>query len=134
MANELTPIELFGANNAGQPRTYTIASSATVTKGTLMTLADPRTVNTTPTKGALCAGVAAMDKTADWSTQITVLTNGVFDAVASGSITVGNNVMMSNSLNKVEVATEPSASGAAIVGISEDSVTDGQHLNLRINK
>ena len=132
----LTKVELFGANNDGNPITYTVASSATIAQGSLLQMSDPRTAATyTGADGLPCAGIAAIQKTADWSTQISAWTQGIFKAVASGAIAFGEPLICAGgSLNEVTRGGAVStASGACIIGYSMDSVADGETLNLRLN-
>ena len=89
-----TKVELYGNNQDGQPRRYTVADGTGISKNRLTTLADPRTVTevsaTPATHGYVCAGVTAMEKEAsDGSTSISVWTQGVFEMSASGAITLG---------------------------------------------
>ena len=133
MANEWTKVELYGANNDGNPIRYTCASGAAIAKGSLLILSDPRTgAAHTTTVGGYCAGIAAMDKSAtDHSTSISAWTDGVFEAVASGAITVGHPVKSSNEANKIEAATN-AVIGSAILGYAMETASDGETINVRL--
>ena len=53
--HELVPVELYGANNDGEPRRYTIADGVTVSKGTLLALIDPRVASYAIVTSVMCA-------------------------------------------------------------------------------
>ena len=133
MANEATPVELYGQNNSGDKRRFTCASGAAIAKGTLLVMTDPRTAvaHSAATSYGLFAGIAAMDKEAsDGSTTISVYTNGKFDLLANGggAIAVGQNVKMSgqNCIAPITIASDiisgmvlGTAMEAAAAGVSE---------------
>lgn len=78
----------------GKSRRYTCAAGTAITKGTILTLSDPRTaaeVSASPDAGGyIFAGIASMDKdSTDASTSISAWIEGVFEVSASGSITAG---------------------------------------------
>ena len=71
----------------------------------LLKLSDPRTASQNDTLGAPSAGIASMQKSAtDQSTSISVYTQGVFDMICSGAITVGVPVMAALEANYVILA------------------------------
>lgn len=87
MANEWVKVELYGANNDGNPRRYTIAADQSVSKGALLQLLDNRTVSGSAAISSVPAGVASEDHTADIGvTEISCWTDGIFKAVVSGAI------------------------------------------------
>ena len=133
MANEWTKVELYGQNNDGDPRRYTVASGVAISKGTLLIISDPRTASAhTTASGAYMAGVAAMDKSAtDLSTSISAWTNGVFEASASTAITVGYPVVSGDTANFVAVAAS-AASGAAVIGYALETATAAEVINVRV--
>lgn len=133
MANEWTKVELYGANNDGQPRRYTCASGVAISKGTLCALTDARTVTAHASNNQMIAGIAAMDKSAsDLSTSISVWTNGVFEATASDAILVGQAIIGSAVANKITRAL-PAASGAVIIGTALETATAAEAINVRVN-
>ncbi len=138
MTNEITKVELFGQNNDGNGFRMTIASSAVIVKGTLMDLSDPRTTAAATTIAEPISGVAAMGKDADNSTSITVWQNGVFEGVASGAVTTGQEVYSASDANYpntlADVAAVAAASGAAIVGIALETAADTENFTFRMNK
>lgn len=106
MANEWTKVELYGANNDGTPRRYTIDASTAVSKGQLLQLTDPRTASSTVTQGAAIAGVASEDhKPNVASTSISCWTDGIFEAKASFAINIGQPWIMSALANQIAPIT-----------------------------
>lgn len=133
MANEWVKVELYGANNDGCPRRYTIADGVSVSKGQTLKLIDPRTAS-----GAIlglaneaCAGVASMEKEAnDGSTSIACWTDGVFEAQASGAIGAGNPICMAET-NRVRLAPT-TASGAQVIGYALEEAATLETINVRL--
>lgn len=132
MANEASKVELYGTNNSGSPRSYTVADATAITKYTLLALTDPRTAIAQTTSGQAIAGIAAESKEAsDGVTRLSVYTDGVFEMVASAAITVGHPVMSANGANYILQATT-AASGAAIIGYALETATAGETINVRV--
>jgi hypothetical protein len=135
MANEATIVEL--TNDTGFPRRFTIANGSAGTDiaiGTLMKISDPRTIeaNGASEVGSYCAGILAMEKKGgDGSTSASVYTDGIFEMVASGSITTGHPVQSSDA-NKIEVATNAEI-GSAVIGYALEDASDGETINVRIS-
>ncbi|MDD4110483.1 MAG: DUF2190 family protein [Clostridia bacterium] len=138
MANEFTKVELFGENRDGDQVSYTVASSAVIPKGSLLTLSDPFTVSLCAADGAPIAGIAAEEHNGtDFSTKMSVYTNGIFNGVASGAIPVGAPLMSAAGTaafkNYVMVAgTLDVASGAQILGYSRETAAAGETFNVRL--
>lgn len=133
MANEWTKVEFYGENSDGSPRRFTCASGTAIAKGTLLKITDPRTAIAQSDLRDVCCGVAAMDKSAtDLSTSISVWTNGIFEAVASGAIVVGAPVSASTPANTIITATT-AASGAAVIGYALETASDAETINVRLN-
>ncbi len=128
--------DLFGNNSDGRSRSMIISSSAGVLKGSLMILSDPRTVAShAAVIGGLFAGVASMDKdAADSSDSITIWTDLIATLSASGSISAGDQVILSSVVNAVEssnvIAVNPQGK---LVGIAMDDAS-GNLVSVRINK
>jgi len=132
MANEAVKVEL--TNSTGNPRRFTCASGTTIAKGTLLKLTDPRTAsaNGASEVGSYLAGIASMEKSdTDTSTAISVWTDGIFEMVASGSITAGYPVKSSNG-NIIEAAAE-SIMGSAILGYALEDATNAETINVRVS-
>jgi hypothetical protein len=92
MANEAVIIELLG--DKGDPIRYTVADGATIEKGTLLKITDPRTAVATGADNDPFAGIAAAEKVAsDGATTLAAYSHGIFDLKDSGAgITVGERV------------------------------------------
>ncbi len=136
MANEWTKVELFGQNRDGEPIRYTIAAGTAVSQGSLLGLRDPRTVVLAGAGETCFAGVSAEElRNDDTATSVSVWTQGIFEAVASGAMGVGANVT-GVKYNKVQVASASLfdlSSGAYIIGkILETSDID-ETVNVRLN-
>lgn len=138
MTAQAVKVELYGQNNDGDRRRYTIASDAAVAKGDLLILTSPRTASVTGgASGAMFAGVAAEAHDGlDFSTSITAYTNGIFDIVGSAAISAGEAVILDG--NSVLAATNLGggisiASGAQIVGIALEDAGAAEVINVRIN-
>lgn len=129
MANEWVKVELYGANNDGNPRRYTIADGTSVSKGTLLALTDPRTVTAADATSTAIAGVASEEHIAnDGVTTISAWTDGIFNATSSGAVTVGGGIVAAES-NKV-------ISGAVgvygYIGYVLETFTNGQTKQVRL--
>ena len=139
MANEWVKVELFGANNDGNPIRYTIADGSAVSKGTLMTLVDARTASFALTMGEPIAGVTSEEKNAnDGATSIALWTDGIFEAVASDAITIGHPFIGTTSTEQNQItaaALVPGvASGGAVTGAgySLESAGAAETVNVRL--
>ncbi len=149
MALEMTKVELLGANRDGEPRRYTIASSATIAKGTSMKFADPRTASASDGTKDEFAGVAAEGHSGkDYSTTISVWTNAILEGTASGTITAGDAIQTALPLNSImTIPTAPAVgdlTSAAIllalaatdsrkVGIALETASNTEKVTFRMN-
>lgn len=132
-------IVLYGPNNDGNPRRYTVADGTQISKGVLLELSDPQTAaamsgGVTAAATKWCAGIAAMEKEAsDGSTTISAWTQGEFDAIASGAIPVGNAVVavVDGYIKAADVAH--AASGAVIIGYALETASDAERISFRLN-
>lgn len=107
MANEAVIIELLG--NGGDPVRYTVADGATIEKGTLLKIADPRTAAATSADDDPFAGIAASEKVAsDGQVTLAAYTHGIFDLTndAAAEILIGERVSIkgANVIAKVAAA------------------------------
>jgi len=135
MANEWTKVELYGANNDGDVRRYTIADGTSVSKGQLLELTDPRTAVAMTARGQMVAGVASEEHLASVGiTSISCWTNGVFLATASGSIAVGSALIAGTAGNAVSSgAISTVASGAVVLGYCLNAPADNGTAQVRLN-
>lgn len=132
MANEWVKVELYGANNDGNPRRYTIADGLAVSKGSTLELTDPRSVILSTGTSAVCAGIAAEDHLPSVGvTSIAVWTDGIFEATASGAITIGAPITFCESNNVKQSIV--SASGAAIAGYCLETAANAEVVNVRLS-
>lgn len=133
-AAKAVKVELFGVNNDGKPLQFIHAASTAASKGTLMVLSGDRTVSasTSSSSGAKFAGIAAEDKDADdTATTISVWQDGIFDVTASGSISLGDKVMLANGADYVQTATNSATTNTAIiVGTALEAASDGEVIEV----
>lgn len=131
MANEWVKVELLGANRDGEPRSFTVASGTAISKGTVLTLTDERTaIAVAGTSNAMIAGVAAADKSGtDFSDSISVWTQGIFIATASGA-TVAIGATLGTWGNLIVTGT---GSGAGIIGYALSAIADQTTGQVRLN-
>jgi len=136
MAREAVKIEFTDSDGDGDPRRYTIASSATITKGGFLVLSDPRTAAAQAADGALIAGFASMDKIADYSTTISAWTDGIFKVTASGAIPVGallSAASPGNYVKQVTAAELTVASLAKVIGYALETAAADETFAMRLN-
>ena len=103
MANEWAVLELYGPNSDGGKRRVTIADGVSISVGAALQMLDPRTASYSHLAKVPIIGIAADEKTPNSGvTEISVFTDGLFDVVASGAITLGQPVVLSLQDNKVQ--------------------------------
>lgn len=129
MAYEWVPVDA-GEKLNQSIRRYTIANGTAVSKGTLLALSDPRTVIAV-TANAPLAGVAAEDHNANEGiTNISVWTDGVFEATASGAITIGRPFGASTGNTIAGIGT--ALSGAMVGGYVLETASAAEQINVRL--
>ncbi len=148
MAREVTKVELLGPNRDGEPRSYIIASSATIAKGTFLDFADPRTASASTGTADVFAGYAAEGHDGkDYSTTISVWTNCIVEGTASGSITAGDalqtadpgNYVMTipiaalNELTSAALLLALAATDGRKVGIALENASADEKITFRTN-
>lgn len=125
MANEITVVETYGLNPM-----YTVADGTGLEQGTLVKRTDPRTVAAHSAINDPIAGVLQVEKIAnDGTTQATVVNRGRIKFTVSGSITVGDALIASespNMLTRSQTVTLSTVSGLNIVAIAEETATTGE--------
>ena len=135
MANEATKVELFGDHNSGDPVRYTCASGVAIAKGTILQLSDPRTAAAASSSQGIFAGIAAMSKASDdKSTSISAWTNGIFEMVASGALTIGQIVKSDGASNYITGLAQEDAYGsfAIAIGTALEAADAGETINVRV--
>jgi hypothetical protein len=114
------------------PIDFTVADGATIPKGTLLKLTDPRTAIASSGAGDMIAGIAAIEKLAsDGQTRISVWRKGVFDMLADGTIAIGGAVMADGTDNQVIAST--GVTGAAQIGYALEAAVDGEVFQVLVN-
>jgi hypothetical protein len=133
MANEAVIIELLGSP-PGEPVRYTVADGATIEKGCICKLSDPRTAAASSAADVF-AGIAAAEKVInDGSTTLAVYTCGIFDLTAAAqAITAGMIVSLSGA-NLVRPAVAAELLTGAVVGKALETATAGEVIAVAIGK
>jgi len=135
MANEAINIHLPASVNAVQ---RTVADGATISGGTLLTLADPNTVTaSTGNTAQVFGGIAAADKLInDGSTTLAAYMHGTWDLQESGSATAilaGQQVTVSGA-NLIRLALEAEVVAGQWMGYAEETgtVDTGEKIRVRL--
>ena len=107
---------------------FTVANATGIEKGTLLRLTDPMTAIGVSATKQVIAGVSKGEKIAsDGRTKLEVYMGGIFRAVASGTITVGDGLVSDHTGNKlVSAAAQTGLSGQIVLGTSLETATDGE--------
>jgi len=130
MAREAVKVEV--TNSTGFPRRFLTASAATITKGAILKFATPRTASLSTGTGDVVAGIAAFTKTADYSTEITVLTDCICTLVASGAIVAGDCLKTAAPGNYVMTMTA-TASTAICIGYALSGAAADGNVDVRVS-
>lgn len=137
MADEAVILEITGTV-PGNPINFGCANDTGIEKGTLLQLVDEKTVSGSigDLPGAALhlkfAGIAAEEKVAnDGAVRIGVFTQGIFDLVAEGAITLGEFCEMSGNHITPIRATDAGISGA-IVGKVLGTASDGEVVSVAV--
>jgi hypothetical protein len=128
MANEATLY--IETDNAVE---FTCADGTGIERGTILKLADPMTVSAAAGLNDIVGGIAATEKIAsDGKTKIAVYRGGYFKVTASGSITVGDSLVISGPTanNLLQTAA---TNAEQIIGIAMETATDGQTFIMQLN-
>lgn len=135
MANEVTKIELFGANNDGQPIRYAVNAGSNYAKGTLMFISGTGREMISLNTGANnmpVAGILAIDVSG--TSSASVWTQGIFEFTASGTILAGEPIAACGSKNiVVSSLVGLSGGGAAVFGYAMNTVEDAARFGVRVN-
>ena len=134
MANEAVIIELF---NGGRPIRYTCADGATIEKGAIAVLTDPRTVITHAAADTPIVGIVAAEKVAsDGATTVAVYTDGIFDvlAAAAGTAAVGVEVAGSATANMFTAADANDLLQNSTLGMVLEAAANDERCAVRVNK
>jgi len=132
----LQPIKVFlrGAQNDGEPLTWSCASGTAIAKWTSLKFADGRIVSESGAAGDFFAGFAAADKDGtDHSTQIAVIQNSVMNVVCSLGCLAGDLLATASPSGTFAPVINNTSSQAVIAGVAMDSVGAGERVNMREN-
>ena len=133
MASEANIVELFG-NPKGEPIQFTVADGTGISKGTLLSLNDPRTAKAS-VGAEIFAGIANADKEAsDGATTIGAYTKGVFDIYCDATgVTAGDLVTLSgaNLIGTADVNTD-AASQANVMGRALQTGAASERIMVKI--
>lgn len=138
LGTEATVVELYGNNNDGRPRRFTVADGNAIPKGTLMFLdSSARHASMAITSGptVIPLGILAHDKVAnDGNTSVGIWTHGIFSVVASTAITVGQKVKIGG-INSVSPMNEPADIGsyALMFGVTYTTAAAAARANIMVN-
>lgn len=122
--------------NDGATRRGTVTAGTDIPKGTVLKLADPRTLSASTGTGDIYGGVSSMDKEGDDpSTSISTWQNGIYEFTASGSVTAGHKAKTAAPGQYVMEAVDAdvTSSLSIIVGVFMKDQTDGNRVQVRTN-
>jgi len=119
---------------------YTCATSTAIVKGTFLKLSGDQTVAASTGTGDIFKGFAhadvnnSTDTSFNTETNITADKGGIYELVASGSITLGAYVKTAAPGNYVMQATDAdmTASISRVVGIANEAASDGETINVEV--
>ena len=119
----------------GDTVSFACNSGVAISKGTLLTLMDESRVGAHSAAAQMLAGVAAMDKKSnDYSDTISVWQSGIFEAKASGAITVGQwfqGAAQGNTISVADIEID-ATSGAGVAGYALGTASADETINVRL--
>jgi hypothetical protein len=136
MADEAVNVTLLG--NQGDPIEVIVATGTAIPKNTLMQItSNPKTCEATDGASQLFVGILQEEKTAtDEKTKVAVITHCLADLTcgAGETMVLGGTVMTGAAANEVDVATDSTIEGAAmVVGIAQETVANNGTGTVLIN-
>ena len=112
----------------------TIADGTGVEKGSMMKMTDPDTVVLSDGDADIVGGVLKVEKVANSGiTRAAVYRGGVFKATASGSITVGDQLITASSSGGANILATAAVNSENLVGTSKETVADGETFLYELN-
>lgn len=112
----------------------TIADGTGVEKGSMMKMTDPDTVVLSDGDVDIVGGVLKVEKVANSGiTRAAVYRGGVFKATASGSITVGDQLITASSSGGANILATAAVNSENLVGTSKETVADGETFLYELN-
>jgi len=133
MADEAIITDLLG--NDGDRISFTIADASAVESHSLMVLEDLRTVVIHAAVDTPFAGILAAEKVlSDGNTQVTCITNCIAKLVVAGggSCTIGDDVALSGTVNKIDLATGTDREKGWVVGKALEDGAAGETVLIRV--
>lgn len=130
-------VELYGPNNDGNPRRFTIADGASVSKGQILSLIDARTVEA-GSYGGSPAGIAKEEHISGQGvTDISVWTDGIFEMIASGACSAGEFLAFGDAVYDSVTASmatfaDPQSFAASHRFQALETAADGEVINVRM--
>ncbi len=135
MAREVTKVELYGINDAGDVRGFDCASGTKIPKGTVLKGTTARTAIASVATADPYAGVASADKASDDNTtRVGTWQNGILEFDASGTITAWDKVVTAAPGNYVMTATAPQIASTVhvVIGYALKTVTN-ERVQVRVD-
>ena len=118
----------------GDPIDFTVADGTAIPKGAICKMTDPRTAVLADGDADIVAGIAAREKIAsDGRTQLAIFRSGIFDVVASGSITVGDAVVTCASTGGANIVSTAAVNAENILGTALETATDSEVFQIELN-
>ena len=112
----------------------TIADGTGVEKGSMMKMTDPDTVVLSDGDVDIVGGVLKVEKVANSGiTRAAVYRGGVFKATASGSITVGDQLITASSSGGANILATAAVNSENLIGTSKETVADGETFLYELN-
>jgi len=134
MANEATIVTLLG--NQGDPVEFTVATGTAIPKGTLMQLsATGGVASASSGDGEFFCGIAAIEKTTtDGIVKMPCITHCVALMTAgTGATTFGQPQKLSGANLVIDADDDTIANSREVVGLSLDTVADGNQGSVLVN-
>ena len=132
----VTKIELYGVNDAGDVRGFTVASGTLIPKGTVLKGSSPRTAIASSGVADPYAGVASADTSAtDGTTRVGAWQNGILEFASSGTIPAFAKVVTGLFNGAVKAATEAqiASTNHVIVGYTLRTSSEGERVQVRVD-
>lgn len=126
--------------NIKTSKRFTCATSTAIPKGTYLKVADPYTASASTGTADVFIGFAhadvnnSTDTAFNTETSVTADKGGIYELVASGSITVGDYVVTAAPGNYVMKATaaQSTSTQRVIVGVALETASDGETINVEV--
>lgn len=133
MANEAVITDLLGNN--GDQISFTCTDGTAIAKGAILKLTDPRTCIINSGAGDVLCGLAAFEKEAnDGITEMSVVTNCIakFTVEAAKTTTLGSDVRVSATENKIEALTTLDGETGKSLGKALETGAAGETVLVRV--